>query len=120
MQLNFEIWLDNHLSPIIAKWLTNDLGIIVKSSYTLKLSLLTDSEIYKKAKEYGNVIIVSKDCDLVDIITIYGTPPNLIYLKIGNCDNKILFQILKKEIPKAIKLIQDYNKDIIEIQYKYE
>ena len=31
MQPDYEIWLDNHLSPIIAKWLKDDLGYEVKS-----------------------------------------------------------------------------------------
>ena len=34
---DFEIWLDNHFSPILAKWLTDELGIVVKSRYILKL-----------------------------------------------------------------------------------
>ena len=59
MQPDYKIWLDNHLSPIIAKWLKDDLGIEVKSSYTLKLEGLSDLDIYQKAKNYRNIIIIS-------------------------------------------------------------
>ena len=76
---------------------------------------LKDTEIYQKAKEYGNVIIISKDSDLDQIINLLGSPPKLISLKVGNCDNKILFEILKNNIEKAIRLILDLNQDIIEI-----
>lgn len=115
MQPDLEIWLDNHISPIIAKWLKDELGLNVKSAYGLQLDKLKDFEIYKKAKDYGNVIIVSKDSDLNEIVSLYGSPPQLIILKVGNCDNKILFAILKNNLEKAIRLLLDFNKDIIEI-----
>ena len=92
---DYEIWLDNHISPIIAKWLKDDLNIEVKSSYVLKLYELTDLEIYEKARKYGNVILVSKDSDLPEIISVNGSPPKLIYLKAGNCNNSILFSFKK-------------------------
>ena len=113
---NYEIWLDNHLSPIIAKWLKDDLGIEIKSSYMLKLERLSDLEIYHKAKNYNNIIIISKDSDLDEIISLYGAPPKLISLKVGNCDNKILYSILKKNLERTIRLLNDFNQDIIEIK----
>ena len=58
MQPDWEIWLDNHISPIIAKWLKEDLGLEVKSSYTMQLYGLSDIEIYQKAKEYGKIILI--------------------------------------------------------------
>ena len=115
MPPDWEIWLDNHISPIVAKWLKDDLGYEVKSSYVLQLSILRDIDIYYKAKEYGKVIIVSKDSDLDEIISLLGSPPKLISLKVGNCDNKILFSILKNNLEKAIRLSFDFNQDIIEI-----
>ena len=84
-------------------------------TYILQLDGLKDTEIYQKAKEYGNVIIISKDFDLDQIINLLGSPPKWISLKVGNCDNKILFAILKNNIEKAIRLILDLNQDIIEI-----
>ena len=65
MQHNLEIWLDNPISPIIAKWLIVEIVYVVKSSYTLKLYGLSDIEIYNKAKANGNVVIISKDTDLI-------------------------------------------------------
>ncbi len=96
MQPDWEIWLDNHISPIIARWLNEKSGFVVKSSYTLKLYSLSDRQIYLKAKNSGNVILISKDSDLDEIISKSGSPPKLISLKIGNCDNKKLFTILER------------------------
>lgn len=115
MQPDWEIWLDNHISPIIAKWLNEKSGFIVKSSYTLGLCNLNDREIYIKAKNSGNIIIISKDSDLDEIISTSGSPPKLISLKVGNCNNKILFSILEQNVERSIRLLLDFNKDIIEI-----
>ena len=116
MQHNLEIWLDNHISPIIAKWLIEETGYVVKSSYTLKLYGLGDIEIYNKAKANGNVVIISKDTDLDQIISLKGGPPKLVLLKIGNCDNRILFTFLKNNLENAIKLLTAFkNKNIIEL-----
>jgi predicted nuclease of predicted toxin-antitoxin system len=115
MQHDFEIWLDNHISPIVAKWLREETGYIIKSSYTLKLYDLSDMEIYNKAKQFGNVIIISKDTDLDQIISLKGSPPRLILLRIGNCDNRILFNFIKDNLEHTIKLLLDFKKDIIEI-----
>ncbi len=104
MQPDWEIWLDNHLSPIIAKWLNERSGFIVKSVYTLELYSLSDRQIYLKARKSGNVILISKD-----------SPPKLISHKIGKCDNKKLFTILERNMERSIRLLLDFNKDIIEI-----
>ncbi len=50
MQLNWEVWLDAHLSPIIAKWLKDKTGWNVKSAFVLNLYSLDDIQIYEKAK----------------------------------------------------------------------
>ena len=115
MQLEWEIWLDNHISPIIAKWLSEKKGWNVKSAFVLQIQSLKDYEIYLKAKAAGKIILISKDSDLDEIISISGSPPQLISIKIGNCDNRLLFSIIEKNIEKAIRLLIDFDKDIIEL-----
>lgn len=116
MQHNWESWLNNHISPIIAKWLKEKTGFEVKSSYVLKFEHLKDIEIYSIAKKASNIILISKDSDLDKIISESGSPLKLISLKVPNCDNKIPFSILERNIEKAIRTLLDFNKDIIEIQ----
>lgn len=116
MQHNWEIWLDNHISPIIAKWLSEKYSFQVRSSYALGLYNLNDREIYLKAKKEGNIILISKDSDLDEIITKSGSPPKLISLKVGNCDNRLLYSILERNLNRAVRSLHDFNKDIIEIQ----
>ncbi|HEY1165745.1 MAG TPA: DUF5615 family PIN-like protein [Chitinophaga sp.] len=94
----WEIWLDTHISPIIAKWMKEYTGYEVKSSYSLSLHEMTDIDIYQKARAQGKVILISKDADFPELISRLGAPPKLINIKIGNCDNRAmtLNKILKK------------------------
>jgi predicted nuclease of predicted toxin-antitoxin system len=116
MQPEWEIWLDAHLSPAIAKWMSDFTGFPVKSSYILSLYALDDLAIYQKAKEQGNVIFMSKDSDFQDIISRLGSPPKLINLKIGNCDNRILWGFLKPNIKQAIEILVSSEINIIELE----
>lgn len=88
MQHDWEIWLDVNLSPAIAKWMKEFTGLNIKSSYILLFQTLSNLEIYQRAKEIGNVILISKDTDFPELISRLGSPPKLINLKTGNCDNR--------------------------------
>lgn len=115
MQPDWEIWLDAHLSPIIAKWMKDKTGWNIKSAFILNLYQLNDYQIYQKARTTGNIILVSKDSDLIDIILQNGSPPKLINIKVNNCDNRILWNLLEPKIDHAIRMLTDFSNDIIEI-----
>jgi hypothetical protein len=70
--------------------------LVVKSSYSLSLHHLTDKKIYEDAKKHGQVIIISKDADFLEVINRLGSPPKLINIKTG-CNK---FRILKYDNPK--------------------
>lgn len=116
-ELEWEFWLDNNLSPIIAKWLKDETGYIIKSSFILKLYSLDDYEIYKLAKQNKTkVIFISKDTDFPQIINRFGSPPKLIYLRIGNTDNKVLFNFILKNLEDALERLLKDNIDIVDIE----
>ena len=116
MPLDWEIWLDTNLSPIIAKWMSEYTGYRVKSSYLLSLHHMDDMSIYQMAKAHGNVILISKDADFPELISRLGAPPKLINIKIGNCDNQRLWSILKSGIMDAIALLISSDVDIVDIE----
>jgi len=116
MQLEWEIRLDNHLSSAIAKWMHEETGWVVKSSYILNLHFKNDMQIYEEAKTHGKVIILSKDSDLPEIITRLGAPPKLINLKIGNCDNRVLWNFIRSRIYQAIEALQKPDINIVDLE----
>lgn len=113
-----EIWLDVNISPAIAKWMTEYTGITVKSSYSLGFQTLDDLSIYQQAKNEGLIILISKDTDFPEIITRLGAPPKLIYLKLGNCDNRTLWNLIKPNLNDVINTLLQTDIDIIEITKK--
>jgi predicted nuclease of predicted toxin-antitoxin system len=90
----FEFWVDAQISPIIARWLNEKRGFETKSAYSLQLTGVGDMDIYLRAKKQGNVILISKDTDFVNIIQTLGSPPKLINVIMGNCTTTLLWQAL--------------------------
>ena len=88
----------------------------VKSAYILSLYELNDESIFRLAKENANIILISKDADFPELISRLGAPPKLIYLKIGNCDNRNLWNLLKPHIEEAIKTLTLTDISIVEIR----
>ena len=113
---NWEIWLDTQLSPIIAKWMADYTGFTVKSSYSLQLNNLTDTVIYNKARENGKVILISKDADFPELISRLGSPPKLIVIKKGNCDNREMWDFIKPNIIQAVRILTTSDTSIIELE----
>ena len=113
---DWELWLDVHISPIIAKWLKDETGLIVKSSFILNLQGLDDLEIYHLAKKNPTpVILISKDSDFPTIISRLGSPPKLIYLRIGNTDNRVIYQFITKHLQQALQSLMVKGTDRIEL-----
>ncbi len=118
MRPDMEIWLDAHISPIIAKWIKEDFGYETKSSFILQLQNLDDVEIYYKAKKAGHVIIISKDSDLPSIIDRLGAPPKVINIKVGNINNRLLYGLIKTSIERCIRLLTQFDLNSIELYLK--
>ena len=68
------------------------------------------------AKGQGNVILISKDSDFAELISRLGSPPKLIALKIGNCDNRSLFNFLKQHVKEAITILTTSEIEIVELE----
>ena len=113
---DWQIWLDNNVAPIIGKWLKDEFGLNVKSAFSLQMQTASDIDMYLKAKEEGNIILISKDSDIADLINRHGSPPKLINIKIGNCTNRFLYSVLVKHILDAIRAFNDFEVDIYQIE----
>src|SRR5690349_15335754 len=108
-----EIWLDAHLSPILAKWIHEETGLKVLSAFALGVHRVDDAEIFKLTVAAGKVIIISKDADFSGIVKERGAPPKLIKLNTGNLKSRHLWAILKPCIHEAIRSLVDRKIDVI-------
>ena len=107
------IWLNAHLSPAIATWITNELGITAIALRDVGLRDAEDEEIFRAAKEQG-AILMTKDRDFVDLLDRFGSSPQVIWLTCGNTSNARLKEILSATLPDAISLLRS-GESLVEI-----
>jgi predicted nuclease of predicted toxin-antitoxin system len=98
------IWVDAHLSPAIATWITTTFGITALALRDLGLRDAEDPEIFEAAKAQG-VILMTKDSDFVDLVDRLESPPQIIWLTCGNTSNARLREILSNTLPRALELL---------------
>lgn len=99
------IWIDAHLSPAIATWITMTFGITAIALRDLGLRDAEDPEIFEKAKAQG-VILMTKDSDFVDLVDRLGSPPQIVWLTCGNTSNAELRRILSLTLLDALAQLQ--------------
>ena len=99
------IWIDAHLSPAIATWITMTFSITAIALRDLGLRDAEDPEIFEKAKAQ-DVILMTKDSDFVDLVDRLGSPPQIIWLTCGNTSNAELRRILSLTLLDALAQLQ--------------
>jgi predicted nuclease of predicted toxin-antitoxin system len=107
------IWIDAHLSPAIAIWITDRFGITALALRDLGLRDAEDPEIFEAAKSQG-VIFMTKDNDFVDLVERLEAPPQIIWLTCGNTSNVRLREILSSTLHDALELLKSGEK-LVEI-----
>ncbi|MCY7391246.1 MAG: DUF5615 family PIN-like protein [Leptolyngbyaceae cyanobacterium CAN_BIN12] len=107
------IWVDAHLSPAIATWITNTFKITAIALRDLGLRNAEDPEIFEAAKAQG-IIFMTKDSDFVDLVERLEAPPQIIWLTCGNTSNDRLREILSSTLVEAIELL-DSGEKLVEI-----
>ncbi|MDX2242340.1 MAG: DUF5615 family PIN-like protein [Leptolyngbyaceae cyanobacterium bins.302] len=107
------IWIDAHLSPAIATWITGTFGITAVALRDLGLRDAEDPEIFETAKAQG-IIFMTKDSDFVDLVERLEAPPQIIWLTCGNTSNARLREILSSTLPDALELLRSGEK-LVEI-----
>ena len=98
------VWTDAQLSPMLAHWITEELGIQCVSAKELGLRDAKDFEIFQAARE-AKAVVLSKDWDFAHLLSQHGPPPKVIWLTCGNTSNRYLREILRNSIPSAIRLL---------------
>lgn len=99
------IWVDAHLSPAIATWITNTFGVKARALRDVGLRDAEDPEIFETAKAQG-VIVMTKDSDFVDLVERLGAPPQIIWLTCGNTSNVRLKEILSVTLLEALEFLR--------------
>lgn len=108
------IWLDAQLSPRLALWITQNLGVETWGVRDRNLRDATDEEIFAAARE-ADVVIITKDKDFAELLMRLGPPPKVIWLRCGNTSESRLKEVFSKHLPYALNLLES-GESLVEIQ----
>jgi predicted nuclease of predicted toxin-antitoxin system len=98
------VWIDAQVSPALARWLREELGVDAVAVRELGMRTAEDPEIFAGARHEGAVVL-TKDSDFVDLVARIGPPPQIIWLTCGNTSNAYLRGILRNAWPHINALL---------------
>ena len=99
-----KFWVDAQLPPLLATWLSEQFHVEAFSLRALGLRDACDAEIFQAAQQQG-IVIISKDSDFVELVSRYGTPPQLIWVTCGNVTNRQLQIVCHKTFAASLELL---------------
>lgn len=101
------LWLDAQLPPLLADWINaQGWGIQAFAVRDLGLRDATDPVIFRSAQKAG-IVVMTKDRDFIRLLDEQGPPPQVIWLRLGNCSNVVLQQVLATTLPRAMKHLDE-------------
>lgn len=106
-----KLLFDQNLSPKLVDYFTDsfsDCQHLQNIGFGGKDDLL----VWEYAKLNG-FTIVSKDGDFNNLVSYFGFPPKVIWLRRGNCSTKIIVEILKEHMEIIKSFISDSNNGIL-------
>lgn len=108
------LWLDAHLPPALAPWITETFGVSCLALRDLGLRDAADRLIFQEARSKG-AVVVTKDADFILIQGQQGPPPQILWLTCGNTSKAKLREILGASLAKALTLLQQ-GEPLVEIR----
>jgi predicted nuclease of predicted toxin-antitoxin system len=99
-------WLDAHLDSRLAPWLGARYGVIVKDLHEIDLRNAEDDELFEAARRFNEIVIVTKDRDLPEIVGRKGSPPQVLWLRFTNRSLVQMQILLSRAFPNALSLLE--------------
>lgn len=103
-----KLLLDENLPPRLIASLS-DVYSSMEHVHFCNLGSATDTAVWDYAKTHG-FAIVSKDSDFSERSFLYGSPPKVIWIRLGNCSTTEIEELLRT----AKELIREFVEDDLE------
>ena len=111
-----KLLFDENLSPRLAELLAADFP---GSTHIERLSMqgVTDAALWAYAHDHGYTV-VSKDNDFRQYAFVYGAPPKVVWLSVGNAGTDAITQLMRSEIEalRAFELDPDESLIVLELR----
>jgi predicted nuclease of predicted toxin-antitoxin system len=99
-------WLDAQLDPQLAAWLGSRFGVVAKHLMETGLLQASDNELFDAARRFGEIVIVTKDADFIDLAKRLGPPPQVLHLECGNLSTISMQIWLASSFAEALARLQ--------------
>jgi predicted nuclease of predicted toxin-antitoxin system len=100
------VWLDAHLDPALTPWLGSRFGVAAKALREIGLRDASDQVLFDAGGRFGDVVIATKDKDLVERVHRLGPPPRILWLRLGNMATIRMQSVLSRWLPDALSLLE--------------
>lgn len=81
----------------------------------VNLKAADDPMVWDYAKD-NDLMIVSKDVDMHDLSLVFGNPPKVIWLRLGNCSTSQIENLLRKDFDIIKSFYEDEHLSLLELQ----
>jgi predicted nuclease of predicted toxin-antitoxin system len=111
--MKLKLLFDQNLSPRLVQRLAD---IFPGSSHVFLLALdqADDLEVWAYAREH-DYVVVTKDADFGELSTLHGFPPQVVWLRVGNCTTNHIEQLLREHQESIERLAQESTIGILSI-----
>ncbi len=109
-----EVWLDNQLPPLLARWLQTNFQVSVRPVRDIGLRHSTDLQIFEAAFAAG-AVVMTKDADFQGLADERREGPQIVWLKCGNTTNARLREIMAVVFPRIIRRLESGSR-LVEIE----
>jgi predicted nuclease of predicted toxin-antitoxin system len=99
-----KLLFDKNLSPALPRRIS-DLFPNSVHVRDVGMKAMDDPIVWDYAKDNG-FMIVSKDADMHDLSLVYGNPPKVVWLRLGNCSTRQVEELLRQDF-EVIKLFYE-------------
>ncbi len=106
-----KLLFDENLSPK----LPNSLSDIFPNSLHVRdvgMKTTIDPIVWDYAKD-NDLMIVSKDADMHDLGLVFGNPPKVIWLRLGNCSTLQVENLLRRDFNAIELFYEDENLSLL-------
>lgn len=110
------IVIDAQLPPALAAWFQNGGYMAEHVGPLMGDPAASDERIWTRARQPG-WMIVTKDQDFVDRGTLFGPPPVVIHVNLGNCSNQRLLAHFDRCWPTVAALVQQPDAAVVTIDW---
>ena len=110
-----KVLIDQNISFRLIERVQHALPIDFIHVKSVNLADASDISIYVYAKNENFDAIMTMDNDFINIQSMLGTPPKLIWLRVGNCSTAALSLIINQKTTEIHAFLEEVDNDILEI-----